>query len=587
MAVKTDMSKAYDRIEWTFLEVVLWRLGFHDRWISWIMVCVTSVSYSFLINGAPQGKVKPARGIRQGDPLSPYLFILCTEVLSGLCSKAQASGDLPGIKVARNCPPINHLLFADDTMFFTRSDEASCTNLLALLARYERASGQCISPSKLAITFSSKTPASAKIRVKRSLAINKEGGIGKYLGLPEHFGRRKRDIFNSIIDRIRQKLEGPCPSAASHRWRGIIWGVELLNLGLGWSVGNGSQIRVWADPWVYLSTPLTPIGPPPSRESQELHVSDIILPESNEWNFSAIRSYSSKSGYAMARKAQLNHVTDQFPWGKCIWNLHTSSKIQTFLWRATNGALPTGHTLRVRGLQTESKCKRCGEVETPLHLFLTCSFAARVWDLVPTMHKPNAGTIVSMRELLVQNTRMINLPPSGLGRSPLYPWLYWHLWKNRNRLVFEGKSCTETELVTKALKDARSWEEASQSDNTSGQGWTFVDPSGVKVHHHSTNRLHVAAPIVAEALAVKAALMDAVTNDFSQVNVFSDLKSLVNLLNSSSSTVLLQSVLLDIRVLSCRFDYISFSYVPRLNNVVADSLAKVALSLSVIPPVRE
>lgn len=200
------MSKAYDRIEWTFLEVVLWRLGFHDRWISWIMVCVTSVSYSFLINGAPQGKVKPARGIRQGDPLSPYLFILCTEVLSGLCSKAQASGDLPGIKVARNCPPINHLLFADDTMFFTRSDEASCTNLLALLARYERASGQCISPSNLAITFSSKTPASAKIRVKRSLAINKEGGIGKYLGLPEHLGRRKRDIFNSIIDRIRQKV---------------------------------------------------------------------------------------------------------------------------------------------------------------------------------------------------------------------------------------------------------------------------------------------------------------------------------------------------------------------------------------------
>nr|VDD46545.1 unnamed protein product [Brassica oleracea] len=179
---------------------------------------------------------------------------------------------------------------------------------------------------------------------------------------------------------------------------------------------------------------------------------------------------------------------------------------------------------------------------------------------------------------------MINLPPSGLGRSPLYPWLYWHLWKNRNRLVFEGKSCTETELVTKALKDARSWEEASQSDNTSHSpharsfpppppnGWTFVDPSGVKVHHHSTNRLHVAAPIVAEALAV---------------NVFSDLKSLVNLLNSSSSTVLLQSVLLDIRVLSCRFDYISFSYVPRLNNVVADSLAKAALSLSVIPPVRE
>ena len=142
MVVKTDMSKAYDRIEWTFLEAVLRRLGFHERWISWIMVCVTSVSYSFLVNGALQGKVKPSRGIRQGDPLSPYLFILCTEVLSGLCSKAQASGSLPGIKVARNSPPINHLLFADDTMFFTRSDQASSSALTALLAKYERASGQ-------------------------------------------------------------------------------------------------------------------------------------------------------------------------------------------------------------------------------------------------------------------------------------------------------------------------------------------------------------------------------------------------------------------------------------------------------------
>ena len=99
MAVKTDMSKAYDRLEWNFIEHVLLRLGFHRRWVTLIMACVTSVTYAFLINGSPRGRVKPSRGIRQGDPLSPYIFILCSEVLSGLCNKAQANGRLKGIRM--------------------------------------------------------------------------------------------------------------------------------------------------------------------------------------------------------------------------------------------------------------------------------------------------------------------------------------------------------------------------------------------------------------------------------------------------------------------------------------------------------
>ena len=143
-----------------------------------------------------------------------------------------------------------------------------------------------------------------------------------------------------------------------------------------------------------------------------------------------------------------------FPWRKCIWNLHTPPKIQSFLWRVTNGALPVGHTLRVRGLHAEAKCKRWGEIETPVHLLLMYPFAARVLEKVPAMHKPSVDTAPTMRELLISNSRMINLPPTGLCRAPIYPWLYWHLWKNRNRLVFEDKSCTEQELILKALKDA-------------------------------------------------------------------------------------------------------------------------------------
>lgn len=82
MGVKLDMNKAYDRVEWAFLEVVMAKMGFHENWIKLAMSCVTTATYSMIVNGNPVGKFSPSRGIRQGDPISPYLFLLCAENLS-------------------------------------------------------------------------------------------------------------------------------------------------------------------------------------------------------------------------------------------------------------------------------------------------------------------------------------------------------------------------------------------------------------------------------------------------------------------------------------------------------------------------
>ena len=73
MAIKLDMEKAYDRVHWGFLRRVLFKMGFHELWIKRVMKCVTSVKYSVLINGKPSAWFCPSRGLRQGDPLSPYL----------------------------------------------------------------------------------------------------------------------------------------------------------------------------------------------------------------------------------------------------------------------------------------------------------------------------------------------------------------------------------------------------------------------------------------------------------------------------------------------------------------------------------
>ena len=138
MAIKLDMSKAYDRVEWPYLEAVMRKMGFDDQWIKLLMLCVTTVSYSILVNGEPKGLIHPSRGIRQGDPISPFLFLLGTEGLHGLISKTAAQGDIRGYSLCRNSPQLTHLLFSDDSLLFCRSTSQERQRILEILDTYEK-----------------------------------------------------------------------------------------------------------------------------------------------------------------------------------------------------------------------------------------------------------------------------------------------------------------------------------------------------------------------------------------------------------------------------------------------------------------
>ncbi|XP_010468796.1 PREDICTED: uncharacterized protein LOC104748915 [Camelina sativa] len=208
MAIKTDMSKAYDRVEWAFVEEILRKMGFAETWISWIMFCVTSVEYRVLLNGQPNGLIVPERGLRQGDPLSPYLFILCTEVLVANIRKAEMDKLITGIKVANKCPPITHLLFADDSLFFCKVDKDQCKVILDILKQYESVSGQQINFAKSSLQFGHKVDEVTKAEMQGVLGITNLGGMGSYLGLPESLGGAKTKVFAFVRDRMQSRTNG-------------------------------------------------------------------------------------------------------------------------------------------------------------------------------------------------------------------------------------------------------------------------------------------------------------------------------------------------------------------------------------------
>ena len=141
MALKLDMSKAYDRVEWVYLEKIMAKMGFCQRWISLITAYIRLVTYSIMLNGQPHGFITPTKGLCQGDPLLPHLFLLVTVGLNAMFKKAEESGEIKGVSLCHAGLKISHLLFADDTLVFCRAIVSKCVKLQSILYRHEQASG--------------------------------------------------------------------------------------------------------------------------------------------------------------------------------------------------------------------------------------------------------------------------------------------------------------------------------------------------------------------------------------------------------------------------------------------------------------
>jgi ribonuclease HI len=166
------------------------------------MSCVTTVRYSVKFNGTLLEAFSPTRGLRQGDPLSPFLFLFVADGLSALLSREVQNNGISPVKVCRRAPGISHLLFADDTLLFFRASEDEALRVKHVIEEYANGTGQLINPNKCSIIFSAACPQDTQEEVRSILQIVNSGFEEKYLGLPTPDGRMHKGRFVNLQSRL-------------------------------------------------------------------------------------------------------------------------------------------------------------------------------------------------------------------------------------------------------------------------------------------------------------------------------------------------------------------------------------------------
>ena len=166
------------------------------------------MNFAILLNGDPGQKFAPSRGLRQGDPLSPYLFLLVNEVLSLLIHKESKENRIIGVRMSPSGPSISHILFADDTLIFLKAEEENCRRLNKVIDDYCRALGQQVNKAKSNIFFGANVPMDLSTKLSAILNIEIVRDPGLYLGVPAIWGISKNYGLAYVKERILKKLQG-------------------------------------------------------------------------------------------------------------------------------------------------------------------------------------------------------------------------------------------------------------------------------------------------------------------------------------------------------------------------------------------
>uniref|UniRef100_A0A2N9J884 Reverse transcriptase domain-containing protein n=1 Tax=Fagus sylvatica TaxID=28930 RepID=A0A2N9J884_FAGSY len=433
MALKLDMSKAYDRVEWDFLEAIMRKLGY----------------------------IIPSRGIRQGDPLSPYLFLLCAEGLSALLRQASISGRLRGIQTSRGGPWVSHLFFADDSLFFSHATIADSERFMDILnlAGHEiliKAVAQAIPTYamncfKLPKTWCEEINSLIArywwgqkneerklhwIRWDKLCTAKPDGGLGFRnlhmfnMALLANQSWRLLQNPQSLFYRVFKAryfpncsiMEATLGNNPSFLWRSILSGREVILKGLSWQ--NSDNGRTPLPIWLRLKT-----------GSFTVQSAYVLLESEKRGSFSG----------------ECSNVQGLCWFWKKTWKLAIPRKIKHFLWRAYHEFLPTFFNLywcKINSNPYSVICKQ--DEDTTIHALWQCPLARNTWALVQ-------GRVQKIPNQAEEFSGFMQWIFRNFTSDALAEWaaVVWSIWNARNKMVYEDCQLPPALILSNGLSIVR------------------------------------------------------------------------------------------------------------------------------------
>ncbi|GJV46735.1 putative RNA-directed DNA polymerase, eukaryota, reverse transcriptase zinc-binding domain protein, partial [Tanacetum coccineum] len=506
---KVDFEKAFDSVSWRYLDYMLCKLGFGLSWRSWIKACLESSRTSILINGSPTSEFNVRRGLRQGDPLSPFLFIIIMEGLHVALTDSVRSGLIRGINFGSPDLNLSHLFFADDVIITTDWNVHDLDNVIRIFQVFFLASGLKINIHKSSIYGIG--VASDDVQI---MAANTGCSAGTlpltYLGLP--IGSNMSLIVNwkPLVDKFRLKLSSWKANLLSYGGRLTLIKVVLGSLGIYffslfkapvavlkalesarasffWGGSTDSKKLSWRnmveDCWNFQLSPfelhfthgLYSI----SEQDKDCLVMDRISNGQWSWNWSRDNIGIRNSSYLNNLLEEISHIEVRDNADKCFWSLDPNGsfsvadlrrliddrtlpslgikttwdkslprKVNIFIWRLKLNRLPLRLNLSSRGIEIpEISCPLCnGNVESNTHIFYECTFAKEIWRTTRMWCEDSFPLFKSNDHWI---DWLISWPASCDKKHRVFVIIaasLWFIWRYRNDVTFSSHSLKKSDV---------------------------------------------------------------------------------------------------------------------------------------------